>query len=297
MTVNIQKPLFILMLVLLGNIGLPAQAEVTIKATKVSEQIYMLSGKGGNIGLLLGEDGSFVIDDQYANLSAKILQKIESLGGGKPRFLLNTHYHGDHTGGNKNMGLAEVTIVAHDNVRKRLQSGSYIEAFGSKTPPADEIALPVVTFNAEMHFHINDESVHVIHLPAAHTDGDSIIHFKQANVVHAGDIFFNGFFPFIDVDHGGTVRGVISAVDHILGITDNDSSIIPGHGPLANRVQLQAYRDMLDMAYIRLLTLKNQGVSVTDAIAQKPLQDLDAEWGDGFLSTDKWIGIVYAGVR
>ena len=147
-----------------------------------------------------------------------------------------------------------------------------------------------------MHFHINGEAVRAIHVASAHTDGDSFIHFKNANVVHAGEVFFNGFYPFIDIDNGGSVRGTIAAVDVILAITDSNSKIIPGHGPLGDRAQLQAYRDMLNTAYTRLLKLKNDGVSVEDAISQNPLEDLEATWGGGFFKGDKWISITYPGV-
>ncbi|RLA13449.1 MAG: MBL fold metallo-hydrolase [Gammaproteobacteria bacterium] len=276
--------------------ALHAQDDVTIEAIPVSDNIYMLTGNGGNIGLFLGNDGTFLIDDQFAPLTDKILAAIKSVGGDTPRFLINTHFHGDHTGGNENLGKAGTLIISHDNVRRRLVNGSYIETFGMNAPPADKVALPVITFSKDMHFHINGEAVRAIHVASAHTDGDSFIHFKNANVVHAGDVFFNGFYPFIDIDNGGSVRGTIAAVDVILAITDSNSKIIPGHGPLGDKAQLQAYRDMLDTAYTRLLKLKNDGVSLEDAIAQEPLKDLEATWGGGFFKGDKWISIIYPGV-
>ena len=165
-----------------------------------------------------------------------------------------------------------------------------------KSPPASKAALPLLTYSSDMHFHINGESVQAIHVAAAHTDGDSIIHFKSSNVVHAGDVFFNGFYPFIDVAHGGSLRGVINATDMILAITDANSKIIPGHGPLANRADLQKYRDMLNTAYGRLLKLKNSGQTVDQAIAASPLADLETNWGGGIFKGDKWISLVYAGV-
>ncbi len=273
-----------------------AQSDVKINPIPVSDNIYMLSGQGGNIGLFLGEDGTFIIDDQFAPLTEKILAAIKSVGGDTPRFLINTHFHGDHTGGNENLGNAGTLIVAHDKVRERLVTGSYIKAFGMNSPPANKAALPVLTFSEDMHFYINDDSVNAVHVPSAHTDGDSIIYFKKANVVHAGDIFFNGFYPFIDAANGGSLRGTIAAVDAILGATDSKSKIIPGHGPLADKAQLQAYRDMLAIAYARLLKLKNDGVSVEDAIIHDPLSDLEAEWGNGIFSGEKWIRITYSAV-
>jgi len=186
--------------------------------------------------------------------------------------------------------------MAHDEVRQRLVNGSFIGAFGMKAEAASKPALPTVTYSESMHLHINDETVHIIHVPRAHTDGDSFVVFKSANVVHAGDLFFNGFFPFIDGAHGGSVKGMIAGVDTILALTDGDSKIIPGHGPLANRADLQRYRDMLAIAYERLLKLKNQGVSAEDAVLQAPLEDLKADWGGGIFTADKWIGVIYPAV-
>ena len=273
-----------------------AQDDVKINAIPVSDNIYMLTGQGGNIGLFLGEDGTFIIDDQFAPLTEKILAAIKSVGGDTPRFLINTHFHGDHTGGNENLGNAGTLIVSHDKVRERLVAGSYIKEFGMNSPPANKAALPVLTFSEDMHFHINGDSVNAVHVPSAHTDGDSIIYFKKANVVHAGDIFFNGFYPFIDAANGGSLRGTIAAVDAMLAATDSKSKIIPGHGPLADKAQLQAYRDMLSIAYARLLKLKNDGVSVEDAVIQDPLSDLEAQWGNGIFSGEKWIRITYPAV-
>ena len=273
-----------------------AQDDVKINAIPVSDNIYMLSGQGGNIGLFLGEDGTFIIDDQFAPLTEKILAAIKSVGGDTPRFLINTHFHGDHTGGNENLGNIGTLIVSHDKVRERLVAGSYIKAFGMNSPPANKAALPVLTFSEDMHFHINGDSVNAVHGPSAHTDGDSIIYFEKANVVHAGDIFFNGFYPFIDAANGGSLRGTIAAVDAMLAATDSKSKIIPGHGPMADKAQLQAYREMLAIAYTRLLKLKNDGVSVEDAIIQDPLSDLEAQWGNGIFSGEKWIRITYPAV-
>ena len=273
-----------------------AQEDVKIGVIPVTDNIYMLSGQGGNIGVFLGSDGTFVVDDQFAPLTEKILAAIKSVGGDTPRFLINTHFHGDHTGGNENLGKAGTLIVSHDNVRQRLVNGSFIEAFGMNAPPANKVALPVLTFSEDMHFHINNDSVNALYVPGAHTDGDSIIHFKKANVVHAGDVFFNGFYPFIDAANGGSLRGTIAAADAILALTDSKSKIIPGHGPLADKKQLQAYRDMLATAYTRLLKLRNEGASVEDAIIHDPLADLESQWGGGIFKGEKWIRIIYPAV-
>ena len=283
-------------ILLAGVQATSAQDEVKVDATGLTDSIHMLTGKGGNIGVFIGADGTFIIDDQYAPLSEKIVSKIKSIGGDTPKYVFNTHFHGDHTGGNENLGNMGSVIVSHDNVRKRLVNGSFIEAFGMKSAPASNAALPAITYSNNMHFHLNGDAVNAVHVANAHTDGDSFIHFKNANVIHAGDIFFNGFYPFIDAANGGSLAGVISAVDEILSMSDPDTKIIPGHGPLGDKAQLQAYRDMLSSAYQRLLKIKNGGGSVDDAVAQAPLADLEEKWGGGLFPGDKWIKIIYPGV-
>lgn len=272
------------------------EEQTTITPVSVTDKIFMLRGKGGNIGLFIGEDGTFLIDDQYAPLTDKIVSAIKEAGGELPRFLVNTHYHSDHTGGNENFGRRGALIFSHDNVRERLLTGSYLAAFDNRTPPLSKPALPVVTFADQVSFHLNGDTLIATHIPHAHTDGDSFIRFKKANVIHAGDIFFNGFFPFIDVAHGGTLRGTIDGVDRILALADEKTRIIPGHGPPAGQQELIAYRAMLTTAYERLLGFKTQGKTLQQAVAARPLADLDKEWGDGMFSSDRWIEIIYPGV-
>lgn len=281
-------------LFLIPALGYSADAE--IKAVPVTDQIYMISGQGGNIGLFIGEDGTFLIDDQFAPLTEKILEAIKSVGGQHPRFLINTHYHGDHTGGNEKIGQGGTLIVSHDNVRERLVSGAYIGAFKMKIPPVSEAGLPVVTFSKNIKFHINGDTVMVKHVPHAHTDGDSFIYFQDANVIHAGDLFFNGFYPFIDVNHGGSLKGMIKGLDEVLKIADDQTRIISGHGPLGDRQQLASYRQMLEVAYERLRTLKAEGKTAEEAAASEPLKDLEATWGNGLFKSDQWIKLIYSGV-
>ncbi|OEU75800.1 MAG: MBL fold metallo-hydrolase, partial [Desulfuromonadales bacterium C00003107] len=254
--------------------GSAAAEEVTIGTLPVTGQIYMLTGQGGNVGLLVGADGTFLIDDQYAPLTDKILAAIKAVGGEQPKFLINTHYHADHTGGNENLGRSGSLIFSHDNVRERLVGDSYLATFKMKSPAAAPQGLPVVTFGEDLSFHLNGETVHAIHVPHAHTDGDSFIHFQSANVIHAGDIFFNGFYPFIDVPHGGSLKGMIQATERILALADKQTKIIPGHGPLADKAQLTRYRHMLGVAYERLRELRVAGKTVDEAVAAKPLADL-----------------------
>lgn len=279
--------------------GLTATATATaqqIDSVEVTENIHMLTGDGGNIGVLIGADGTFMIDDKFAPLTEAVLAKVSELGGATPKFLLNTHYHGDHTGGNENLGTAGSLIVAHENVRKRLAEGTSIKDFDIVTPAQTGAALPVITFSREMRVHLNGETIDIVHLPAAHTDGDSFVHFVDANVIHSGDVVFNGFYPYIDTDHGGTLKGVIAAVDTLLALANDDTRIIPGHGPLARKADVAAYRDMLTTVLERLGKLKAAGKSAAEIVAEKPLADLEAEWGDGNFTGDVWIGLIYNGI-
>lgn len=273
-----------------------AQEDVKIATISVAKNIYMLTGKGGNIGLSVGKDGTFLIDDQFAPLTEKILRAIKAAGGSRPDFLINTHFHGDHTGGNENLGGGGTLIFSHHNVRERLSAPSFIKAFKMSTPARPKAALPVVTFSEDITLHLNGEQIHAFHVAHAHTDGDSVIHFTNANVIHTGDIFFNGFYPFIDVDHGGSLKGMITAVDTILSLADRRTKIIPGHGPLGDKAQLQKYRNMLSIAHARLKKLRDAGKGVAEAVAAKPLADLEATWGKGIFTGDRWIEVIYSGV-
>jgi len=270
--------------------------EVKIMATQITEQIYMITGKGGNIGLFIGEDGTFLIDDQFAPLTEKIVAAIKSVGGDFPKFLINTHYHGDHTGGNENLGQGGTLIFSHDNVRERLSTGFFIAEFNMKRKAVSREGLPVVTFSEDISFHLNGDSIRVTHVPHAHTDGDSFIYFKKANVIHTGDLFFNGFYPFIDVTHGGSLKGMIKGVDKVLSLADDNTKIISGHGPLGDKAQLASYRQMLEIAYERLRKLKAEGKTSQEAVDVKPLADLEATWGDGIFKSDRWIEIIYFGI-
>lgn len=267
-------------------------SKVEITSQKVVDGIYMLQGQGGNIGVSVGEDGVFIIDDQYAPLTDKIKATIATLSDKPVRFVLNTHYHGDHTGGNENLGKGGAIIVAHDNVRKRLAAGQFIKAFNATLPPAPHKALPVVTFSSEVTFHWNNQTLAVKHIAPAHTDGDAVIFFEDANVLHTGDLYFNGFYPFIDASAGGSLKGMIDGVNKLLAAINDQTKVIPGHGPLSNKAELKAFRDMLATVHARLLALKAAGKTVEEIIASKPIADLEAEWGDGFLSTDAWLRIL-----
>jgi len=269
---------------------------VEVKAIPVTEGIYMLMGEGGNIGVSIGDDGTFAIDDQYAEMSSKITAAIKQLSGETPKFLVNTHWHGDHAGGNEHFGKHGSIIVAHENVRESLKVEKSIKLFNMHKPPSPKEALPVVTFQREMSLHLNGDDIRLLHVANAHTDGDAIVYFTKANVIHAGDTFFNGFYPFIDVDSGGGIAGMIAACDTVLALANDKTKIMPGHGPLATKADLVAFRDMLAKAQANIQALIDAGKNEAEIIAAKPLAELDKEWGDGFLPSDMWVKIVYSGM-
>lgn len=267
--------------------------QVEIQTVPVAENIYMLLGEGGNIGVSAGDDGVFLIDDQFAPLTAKIQTAIAELSDQPIRFLLNTHWHFDHTGGNENLGNAGVVIVAHDEVYTRMSTDQFIEAFQLTIPASPPAALPVITFNDTATFHLNGQTIHAFHVEPAHTDGDTVIHFQEADVIHAGDIYFNGVYPFIDSSSGGSIAGMIRGAEQILALAGEDTQIIPGHGPLSTRAELEAYRQML--VEVRLLTESAiaNGLSLEEFIASNPTAKYDATWGQGFLSPEQFQTIVY----
>ena len=283
---------------LLWFFALPAFAQqdfskVEIRTEKLSDTVYMLVGAGGNLGLSVGEDAVFLVDDQFAPLTPKIEAAIAKITPKTVKFVLNTHWHGDHTGGNENLGKAGALIVAHENVRKRMSVENFIEFLGMKTQPDPRIALPVVTFTTDVTFHLNGDEIFAQHAPRAHTDGDAIVHFRKSDVVHMGDIMFNKLYPFIDTSTGGTVEGVIAATDRTLKEVGERTRIIPGHGPLANRADLQAYRDMLSTISARIRDQLRAKRTLEQVQASKPTAEFDAAWGKGFLKPDKFVEMLY----
>jgi cyclase len=270
----------------------PAQqdfSKVEIKPTKLAEGVYMLVGSGGNLALSVGEDATFLVDDQFAPLVPKIVAAIREITPRPVRFVVNTHWHFDHTGGNEALGQAGAVIVAHDNSRLRMSTDQLIEFLGMRTKPSPKAALPVITFSADTTFHLNGDEIHVAHAPRAHTDGDSIVHFRRADVVHMGDIYFNGMYPFIDTASGGTVDGVIAAAEKIVARATDATKIIPGHGPLSNKAELAAYREMLATVSGRIKAQIREGRKLEEIVASKPTRDYDEKWGKGFIKPDKFV--------
>jgi glyoxylase-like metal-dependent hydrolase (beta-lactamase superfamily II) len=291
----------IVLLSVLFSVSAAAQSDgfdkVEIKSVRLSENIFMLQGEGGNIGVSVGDDGVFVIDDQFAPLTARILAAIRAISDKPVRLLINTHWHFDHTGGNENLGKAGVVIVAQDNVRKRLSTKTPIAFFKSDYGPSPSAALPVITFKDTVTFHLNGDDATAIHVANAHTDGDAIIHFRNANVVHMGDTYFNGLYPFIDTGTNGSVTGVIAAVDRVLVMTDDLTKIIPGHGPLSDKRELKAYRAMLVAVSAKITALVKAQKTLAQVIAAKPTKEFDAAWGKGFLKPEQFVEIVYTSVK
>jgi cyclase len=263
-------------------------SKVEMKVIPVAGNVYMLQGAGGNIGVSAGPDGVLIVDDQFAPLAEKIRAALKGINPGKLRFVLNTHFHGDHTGGNPEFG-PESTIIAQENVRKRLESGSVVR--GNKTEPMVAAGLPVVTFADSVSVHFNGEEIKVIHVPSSHTDGDSIIFFTKSNVVHMGDDFFNGLFPFVDLESGGSVEGLVAAVDKVLAQVPADAKIIPGHGPLTDVAGLKTFQRMLK----ETTALVHKGMAAGKTLEQLQAAGLPDEWKSwsSFIDTKGWIATIH----
>jgi cyclase len=283
-----------------GGAALSAQASfdsVMVRAEPAGRGVHMLTGRGGNIALAVGDEFAFLVDDQYAPLTPKLLAAVRGVTDKPVRFLVNTHWHGDHAGGNENMAKAGVILVAHDNVRTRMSTEQFTELFNRRSPPSPRAALPVVTFGESVTFHLGNETVHVVHVPPAHTDGDAIVHFVQANTIHMGDTYFKDTYPFVDLSSGGSFEGVIRAADVALGYANDSTRVIPGHGPLANRADLKKYRDVMVQVRDRVAALIRQGKTREQVIGAKPTAEWDATWGAGFMKPDVFLGIVYQSLK
>lgn len=266
-------------------------ANVEIKAEPLADGVAVLFGAGGNIGVSYGPDGTVLIDDQFAPLTGKIQAAVKDLGAGPVKYLINTHWHGDHTGGNENLGQSGALIMAHDHVRDRLVKGN------DSTPPAAPEALPVITYHDGIKLHLNGDEVRVKHMKHAHTDGDSIIFWKNANVLHMGDLFFHKVtLPFVDLNSGGNARGVLAAAEQALTMVDDETRIIPGHGPIATRADLIAYRDMLKSVIGAVEKAQGEGKSLQQVQAMKPAAQWDVN-PDAFIKGDAFVEAVYKSLQ
>jgi cyclase len=266
-------------------------SKVEIKTIKVAGNVYMLQGAGGNIGVSVGPDGILIVDDQYAPLADRIKAALKNLGDGKLKFILNTHYHGDHTGSNPVFG-PEAPIISQTNARKRLTAEQTSKFFGWKFPPMAKEGLPVITFDQSVSVFFNGEEIKVIHFPHGHTDGDSVVFFHASNVVHMGDDFFNGRFPVVDLENGGDVEGMTKNVGDIISKLPGDVKIIPGHGALSDLEGLKTFHRML----VETTEMVRKKMKAHKTLAQIKAEGVPEEWkswGSGYIKTEMWLELVY----
>lgn len=297
---HLSSILFLLMFLASGGVSAQQDTDfskVQIKVTKVSGNIYMLEGEGGNIAASIGEDGTVIVDDQYAPLAEKIQTTLKNLGiTEKPvRFVINTHYHGDHTGGNAPFSNAGSTVIAQDNVRKRLQTGGVAGNGGSvkmSAAPAPKAALPVITFEHDVTVHLNGEDIRALHFPAGHTDGDAVIFFPKNNVVHMGDDFVRYGFPFIDVNSGGSVQGMIAAMEKVSAELPADVKVIPGHGAISNLDDVRAFVKMLKETSAAVQKAIDRHETIEQMKQEKILEPWK-KWSGDFIDSDKFIETLY----
>jgi glyoxylase-like metal-dependent hydrolase (beta-lactamase superfamily II) len=272
-------------------------ADVEIETIQVADNLYVLFGAGGNVGLSTGDDGALLVDAQYAPLTQKILAAVAAQTDDEVRFVINTHWHGDHTGGNENLGRRGAMILAHDNVRVRMSRDVIQPLFNSTTTPAPAVARPAITYADETTMHWNDESIRIFHVPNAHTDGDSIVHFQNANVIHMGDTLWTSGFPRIDSQvGGGSVQGVIDAAETAMSLANEQTQLIPGHGDLPPRgtAFLREYVTMLRDIQIGVSDLIESGLSEEAVVAARPTAAYDAQWGQGYMSPELFTRVVFA---
>jgi cyclase len=271
-------------------------SKVTLGVVNVAPGISVIEGvegfAGGNVGVSIGPDGVFIIDDELEMMSAKLQAELAKLSKSPVRFVINTHHHGDHAGGNAAFGSAGAVILAHDNVRQRL-SVAELEKAKDKVVAKPGVGLPVVTFAQDVTLHLNGDTVHAFHVPPAHTDGDVVVHFTKANVIHTGDLFLASGYPFVDMKSGGNFEGFITAADAILAKCNDQTRVIPGHGKVVGKKELAAWRERLQLIRQRVSKLIQQGKTLEQAIAAKPTADLDAQAGSNFIKPDALVEVAY----
>ncbi|MBL7860040.1 MAG: MBL fold metallo-hydrolase [Cyclobacteriaceae bacterium] len=285
-----------LLLISLSSFAQTNYDTVRIRPVKITDQIYMLQGAGGNIGVFLGKEGTLMIDNQFAPLSNKINGAIKTLDPGEIRFAINTHLHGDHSGGNENFKRMGATLVAHDHVRERMMKETVNRA-GNKVPPRNADAWPLITFADKLNFHLNEEDIVLHHLDRGHTDGDVIIQFTKANVVHTGDAFVRYGYPFIDLNSGGSVNGFVSTLDKILSLVDENTKIIPGHGELASKADVKKLRDAIADIRDQVAAALKKGKKPEDIPALGITDKYEAEYGRGFVKGKDFVLVVTESLR
>jgi cyclase len=287
---------FVLTVLLLAQAA-PAAApppSPELRVERIAPGVAVLFGRGGNIGVSFGPDGNILIDDQYAPATERVLAAVRTLDTDPIRFVINTHWHGDHTGGNENLGRGGTIIFAHDNVRLRMTMEQLVR--GERVPPSPSGALPVITFSENLTFHLNGDDIRAIHVDHAHTDGDSLIHWTRANVLHMGDTFFNGLLPFIDLDSGGSIDGAIAAVETGLRLANDETRIVPGHGPMARRADLVGYLAMLRDVRGRVAAAIRQRRTLAQ-IQALHIADRYAQRSNNFISPESFVETVWRSLR
>lgn len=265
---------------------------VTIRPVRVAENIFFLKGSGGNIGVFIGKEGTLMIDDQFAPLSNKINGAIKTLSPNDIKFLINTHLHGDHSGGNENFKKMGVTIVAHDLVRDRMSKEHVDKTNNTVTPPRHEDAWPIITFSEKLNLYLNQEDIELIHVDPAHTDGDVVVHFKKANVYHMGDMFVTYGYPYIDYGNGGSINGFISSLDTFLEMMDDNTKVIPGHGELCTKADVRKFRDRLAEMRDEVAAALKKGKKTEDITSLPVATKYDAEWGKGFVKGKDFVLLI-----
>ncbi len=285
----------ILPFLLLFSISLTAQDpdKVEIIPIKIAENIYMIKGSGGNMGLMTGPEGTLLIDSQFAPLSEKIKATIKTITPDPVKYLVNTHWHGDHTGGNENFAKDGALIIAHDNVHKRKSTDQVMQAFGRKVDAAPKAAQPVISFNDHLSLHINGEDIMLLHDHVGHTDGDAVVYFPKSNILHMGDTYFQGKYPFIDLGSGGDVKSLISSLNRSLFLCDSDTQVIPGHGNLSNREELLAYRNMIQEIFTRVKQSMASGLSLEEIQLANLTKEFDEVYDGGFIKKDKFVETIF----
>jgi glyoxylase-like metal-dependent hydrolase (beta-lactamase superfamily II) len=269
-------------------------SEARVTTLELGQGLAMLQGAGGNVAVSTGRDGTLLVDDQFAPLTEKLRSAVAALSPDPIRFVLNTHWHGDHTGGNENFGRGGAVILAHDRVRARLTTEQFMAGGGlRRVPPAPRAAWPIVTFQGGVLLHLNGLTIEVTHVQRAHTDGDSIVRFVEADVLHLGDVFFSGVYPFFDASSGGGIDGMVEAADAALAMTTPETRIIPGHGPLSDSADLRASREMLSTIRDRVRKMIERGLDRAAVVRARPSREFDARYGGGFLAPDRFVGLVY----
>lgn len=265
---------------------------IQVRAQLLRHNVYVLTGVGGNIGLSVGDDAAFIVDDQFAPLTPKIVAAIAAITPKPVRFVVNTHWHFDHTGGNENFGKAGAVVMASANARKRMSTEQFIEFLKRREPPAAPGALPVVTFTDSVSLHVNGDDIVAFHVAPAHTDGDVVVHFTKANVVHMGDTYVAPRYPFIDLSSGGNINGSIAVADRVLAVCNAETRIIPGHGPVTDCAALKTWRDMIATVRERVRAAMQAGKSLDEIKAARPTAEFDAA-NRGSIQPDDFVTFVY----